>query len=90
MIKITLKRIHSILQEKKSLQVWQKKLGQALKIIAKMSKDLGVKENMVRGGKNNIEKLDRRITEIQNLFTYLPNIFHSTFATVTRPIANIV
>ena len=47
MIKATLERIDSILQERKSLQVREEKLGLVLHMITKVSKDLETEENIV-------------------------------------------
>lgn len=61
MIRATLEQINSILQERKSLLVWEEKLDRVLQIITKVSKNLEIEENMVEQSKNSIENLYRKI-----------------------------
>lgn len=89
-IKATLEWIDTILQEQKSLQVWEEKLRRVLQMITKVLQDLKAEENMVEQAKSSFKNLDRKITEAQNLSTRLPDIPHISSATAARSIAIIV
>lgn len=89
-IKATLERINSILQERKSLQVQEEKLGWVFQIITKVSKDLETEENIVGQSKKSIENLDRIITKAQNSSTRLPNVSYTISAFDVRSIAVVV
>lgn len=59
-------------------------------MITKVSKDLEIEENMVRQVKNNIEKLDKRITEVQNSTICLFDVFYINSVAVAKTAAAVV
>lgn len=89
MIRATLERIDSISQERKSLQVQEKKLVRVLQMIT-VSKDLETEENIVGQSKNSIKNLDRKITEAQNPSTRLLNVSHTISTAAVRSAAAVV
>lgn len=90
MIRATLEQIDIILQEQKSLQTQEEKLGQVLQMIIKVSQDLEMEENMDEQAKNSIKNLDKRITEVQNPSNHLFDVPHTTSITAARSTASIV
>lgn len=58
-------------------------------MINKVSKNLETDENIVEQTKNTIKNLDKRITKVQNSYTCLLDLYHTTVA-VARSAANAV
>lgn len=83
-IRAMLKRIDIILLIKRFLQMREKKLGQVLYIMTKISKDLEKEENMVEQKQRNIENLDSKIIEEQNSFIRLFDVFNKTATIATK------
>lgn len=56
-------------------------------MMIKVSKDLKKEEIMFGQTNNSIEKIDKRITKVQNFFTRLPDIAYITSAATVGAVA---
>lgn len=58
--------------------------------ITKVAKNLNTKKNLIKQTKNNIENINKIITNMQNSFNCIFSIFDTTSATVIQSTTTII